>query len=55
MIKKLIRVLLNCFRAFARIGKSYMKKDDNETALKYLHKSLSEHRTPDTAKLVTEV
>ena len=32
-----------------------MKKDDNESALKFLHKSLSEHRTADTAKLVIEV
>ena len=43
------------FRAFARIGKSYLKKEDDENALKYLNKSLSEHRAPDVTKLVVEV
>lgn len=42
-------------KAFARIGKSYMKKDDDENALKYLNKSISEHRTADVTKLVVEI
>ena len=32
-----------------------MKKDDDENALKYLNKSISEHRTGDVTKLVAEV
>ena len=42
-------------RALARIGKAYLKKDDDESALRYLNKSLSEHRTPEISKLILEV
>lgn len=34
-------------KAFARIGNSYLKKDDLQSAAKYFDKSLTEHRTPD--------
>ncbi|KAF3989285.1 hypothetical protein FT663_02832 [Candidozyma haemuli var. vulneris] len=34
-------------KSFARIGNSYLKKDDLENAAKYFDKSLTEHRTPD--------
>ena len=43
------------FRALARAGKAYLKKEDNDNALRYLHKSLSEHRTTETQKLCDEV
>ena len=43
------------FRALARAGKAYLKKEDNDNALRYLHKSLSEHRTTETQKLCYEV
>lgn len=42
-------------KALARTGKAYLKKEDDENAIKYLNKSLSEHRTPDIAKLVLEI
>ncbi|KAK3595954.1 hypothetical protein CHS0354_032468 [Potamilus streckersoni] len=45
----------NIAKAFARIGKAYMKKDDDDNALRYLNKSLSEHRTPEISKLVLEI
>lgn len=39
-------------KSFARLGNSYLKKDDLESAAKYFDKSLTEHRTPDVlAKL----
>lgn len=34
-------------KSFARIGNSYLKKDDLENAAKFFDKSLTEHRTPD--------
>ncbi|KAM9935077.1 hypothetical protein OXX80_005346 [Metschnikowia pulcherrima] len=34
-------------KSFARIGNSYLKKDDLDAAAKYFDKSLTEHRTPD--------
>lgn len=34
-------------KSFARIGNSYLKKEDLESAAKYFDKSLTEHRTPD--------
>lgn len=34
-------------KSFARMGNSYLKKDDLESAAKYFDKSLTEHRTPD--------
>lgn len=34
-------------KSFARLGNSYLKKDDLESAAKYFDKSLTEHRTPD--------
>lgn len=43
------------YRALARAGKAYLKKDDDESALRYLNKSLSEHRTPEISKLILEV
>ena len=42
-------------KALARAGKAYLKKEDNDNALRYLHKSLSEHRTTETQKLCDEV
>jgi tetratricopeptide (TPR) repeat protein len=35
------------YRAFGRIGSAYQKLGDLEQAVKYFHKSLTEHRTPD--------
>ncbi|CDK27493.1 unnamed protein product [Kuraishia capsulata CBS 1993] len=35
-------------KAFARIGTTYVKKDDLQSAIKFFEKSLTEHRTPDT-------
>lgn len=34
-------------KSFARLGNSFLKKDDLESAAKYFDKSLTEHRTPD--------
>lgn len=34
-------------KSFARIGNSYLKKNDLQNAAKYFDKSLTEHRTPD--------
>ncbi|GAA6003908.1 Hsp90 cochaperone STI1 [Rhodotorula paludigena] len=34
-------------KAFGRIGSSYVRKNDFENGIKYLQKSLTEHRTPD--------
>ncbi|WWD17530.1 hypothetical protein CI109_101971 [Kwoniella shandongensis] len=34
-------------KAYGRIGTAYRKKDDLENAIKFLGKSLTEHRTPD--------
>lgn len=34
-------------KSFARLGNSYLKKDDLESAAKYFDKSLTEHRTPE--------
>ncbi|TNY21459.1 stress-induced-phospho protein 1 [Rhodotorula diobovata] len=39
-------------KAFGRIGSSYVRKEDYDNGIKYLQKSLTEHRTPDVlAKL----
>ena len=35
------------YRAFGRIGSAYQKLGDLEQAIKFFHKSLTEHRTPD--------
>lgn len=43
------------FRALGREGKAYLKKGDDDNALRFLNKSLSEHRTADISKLVNEV
>lgn len=43
------------FRALARIGNAYVKKEDYEKALTYFNKSLSEHRVPDIVKKTVEV
>ncbi|XP_061173619.1 stress-induced-phosphoprotein 1-like [Saccostrea echinata] len=42
-------------KALARIGKAYMKKDDEENALRYFNKSISEYRTPEISKLIVEI
>jgi len=42
-------------RALARAGKAFLKKEDDVNALRYLHKSLSEHRTTETQQLCYEV
>lgn len=42
-------------KAFARIGKAYKEKDDLENALKFLNKSLSEHRDSQIARQVQEI
>ncbi|KAK3093252.1 hypothetical protein FSP39_013281, partial [Pinctada imbricata] len=42
-------------KAFTRMGKAYLKKNDDNNALTYLNKSLSEHRTADVAKLINEI
>ncbi|KAG8821708.1 Hsp90 cochaperone [Serendipita sp. 399] len=34
-------------KALGRIGSAYLKKEDYDNAIKYLQKSLTEHRTPD--------
>ncbi|KAL6451221.1 LOW QUALITY PROTEIN: STI1 Heat shock protein STI1 [Candida maltosa Xu316] len=34
-------------KSFARLGNTYLKKDDLQEAVKYFDKSLTEHRTPD--------
>lgn len=34
-------------KSFARLGNSFLKKDDLESAAKYFDKSLTEHRTPE--------
>ncbi|EGW31987.1 uncharacterized protein SPAPADRAFT_61098 [Spathaspora passalidarum NRRL Y-27907] len=34
-------------KSFARLGNTYLKKDDLPNAVKYFDKSLTEHRTPD--------
>ena len=42
-------------RALARAGKAYLKKEDDDNASRYLHKSLTEHQTTETQKLCYEV
>ncbi|XP_060071130.1 stress-induced-phosphoprotein 1-like [Ylistrum balloti] len=42
-------------KALARIGKAYLKKEDDSNALRYFQKSLAEHRTPDVAKSIQEI
>jgi len=44
-----------CFRALGRAGKAYLKKGDETNGLKFLNKSLSEHRMPDIARQINEV
>ena len=34
-------------RALGRIGSAYIRKEDYDNGIKYLNKSLTEHRTPD--------
>ena len=42
-------------KALARIGNAFLKKKDDKEALKYFHKSLSEHRAPDVVKRVQQM
>ncbi|CAH1791703.1 unnamed protein product [Owenia fusiformis] len=42
-------------KALARIGNSYMKKDDVPQALVFINKSLSEYRDPQLVKRVKEI
>ena len=42
-------------RALARIGNAYRKMDNLDECLRFLNKSLSEHRSPAVAKTVQEV
>ena len=42
-------------KAYARIGNSYMKKEDKEQALLWFDKSLSEHRDPEIVKKQKEL
>ena len=39
--------MLTNFRAFARMGTSYMKENNYSSAVEYFNKSLTEHRTKD--------
>eukprot|EP00042_Codosiga_hollandica_P056623 m.819433 g.819433 ORF g.819433 m.819433 type:complete len:617 (+) comp59392_c0_seq2:1050-2900(+) len=41
-------------KAFTRVAKAYLEQDKLTEALVYLNKSLTEHRTPDIAKLKQE-
>lgn len=43
------------FRALARQGNAYLKKDDLKNALTYFNKSLSEHRDHEVIKKAQEV
>jgi len=42
-------------KAYCRMGNAARKMGDNKTAKVYYDKSLSEHRTPETRALVSEV
>lgn len=42
-------------KAFARIGNSYKKLNENKNARTYFEKSLSEHRTPEVKTLLSDV
>ncbi|XP_021344857.1 stress-induced-phosphoprotein 1-like [Mizuhopecten yessoensis] len=42
-------------KALARMGKAYLKKEDDANALRYFQKALAEHRTPDVAKSIQEI
>ncbi|CAK5025063.1 unnamed protein product [Meloidogyne enterolobii] len=42
-------------KAYARIGNSYMKQDDQSQALHWIEKSLSEHRDPEIVKKQKEL
>jgi len=42
-------------KAFTRIGNSYRRLNDFKTAKTYYDKSLSEHRTPETRQLISEL
>lgn len=43
------------YRAFARVGNAYQKKEDFSNALLYYNKSLSEHRDSEIVKKAQEV
>ena len=47
--------LCHIYRALARTGTSYYKKNDLKSALTFYNKSLSEHRDPDVIKKSQEV
>src|SRR6218665_2003637 len=49
------KCLFPCYRAFARVGNAYFKKEDYNNALLYFNKSLSEHRDPEIVKKSQEV
>lgn len=44
---RLTVVILPPRRALGRIGSAYIRKEDYDNGIKYLNKSLTEHRTPD--------
>lgn len=43
------------YRVLVRVGKVYLKKDDDESVLRYLNKFLLEYRIFEIFKLILEV